>query len=202
MNGKPMAFRIGNKNLISKTYVDSFKGKLKEAVVNLSVESMKKEFTSHFVMSLTNGIMKDPTFNPKKYKFQSQASYQVLFNKVNECIQGDDQLNSEISSMLQTHTRFISKFNDDPINEKYKPKFIFAVTTARTFILEEEGGQITPNKPEEQPKGSNKPKSIKPEPISTSEPQVKGFGIQSKGDTKGAAESMTKLGNLLKNINK
>ena len=202
MNGKPMAFRIGNKNLISKTYVDSFKGKLKEAVVNLSVESMKKEFTSHFVMALTNGIMKDPTFNPKKYKFQSQASYQVLFNKVNECIQGDDQLSSEISSMLQTHTRFISKFNDDPINEKYKPKFIFAVTTARTFILEEEGGQITPNKPEEQPKGSNKPKSIKPEPISTSEPQVKGFGIQSRGDTKGAAESMTKLGNLLKNINK
>ncbi len=202
MNGKPMAFRIGNKNLISKTYVDSFKGKLKEAVVNLSVESMKKEFTSHFVMALTNGIMKDPTFNPKKYKFQSQASYQVLFNKVNECIQGDDQLNSEISSMLQTHTRFISKFNDDPMNEKYKPKFIFAVTTARTFILEEEGGQITPNKPEEPPKGSNKSKSINPEPISTSEPQVKGFGIQSRGDTKGAAESITKLGNLLKNINK
>lgn len=88
------------------------------------------------------------------------------------------------------------------MNAKYKPKFIFAVTTARTFILEEEGGQVTPNKPEEQPKDSKKPKSTKPEPSSTSEPQIKGFGIQSKGDTKGAAESITKLGSLLKNIKK
>lgn len=201
MNGKPMAFRIGNKNLISKTYVDSFKGKLKEAVVNLTVESMQKEFTSHFVMALTNGIMKDPTFNPKKYKFQSQASYQVLFEKVNECIQSDDQLNSEISSMLQTHYRFVTKIFLDPDNAKYIPKLIFAITTTKTTILDEEGNQTTPEKPGEvKPKNSKKPKATS-EPTGTSEPQVKGFGIQSKGDTKGAAESITKLGNLLNSIN-
>ena len=196
-----MAFRIGNKNLISKTYVDSFKGKLKEAVVNLTVESMQKEFTSHFVMALTNGIMKDPTFNPKKYKFQSQASYQVLFEKVNECIQSDDQLNSEISSMLQTHYRFVTKIFLDPDNAKYIPKLIFAITTTKTTILDEEGNQTTPEKPGEvKPKNSKKPKATS-EPTGTSEPQVKGFGIQSKGDTKGAAESITKLGNLLNSIN-